>query len=161
MAMYFFRNRLYQVYFELSDACAGSRCPVCALLSETNRQLIADTFASLDRKARIKFSLRDLCLAHRTRITQDAADEPFLALLKAAIKDALQELARPHQNSVDRWKPWRRPQRLRCPLCSRISSRERYLCGVLSDFLEDTEFLENVSTRRPALSESLANVSIN
>lgn len=149
MAMYFFRNRLYQVYFELSDACAGQRCPICALLSKTNRQLIADTVGSLDRKAKIKFSLRDLCLAHRTRIKQEAADEPFLALLKAAIKDALQELARPRQNSVDRWKPWRRSHRPRCPLCGRISSRERFLCGALIDFLKDTEFWKTFQCAAP------------
>ena len=136
-----FQNRWQRIYFQLLDAFARPRCPLCALISELDRTLIASFFASSDKRKKIKTALKVLCAAHKTRLKEIGADDPaFLIMLKTAMRDSLGALAHRHGHSTSRWRRWFGPFRASCPLCTQLSSEERVLCRALIRFLDDTEF---------------------
>jgi uncharacterized protein DUF6062 len=147
MTKYPFRNHWYRLYFELRDAFAHNRCPLCALLSELEPTLIAGFFALAGSRKKFDCELKALCLVHKTRFKKIGANDPsLLTMLKRATGDSLRELAHLRRRPKAKWRRWFEPFRAGCPLCSRLSSQERTLCRTLIRFLEDTDFWKKFAT---------------
>lgn len=141
MMMRLFRNRRYRIYFELVDAFHGSRCPLCFLLSNKERTIITALLESQSPRKRNRVQLNALCLAHKGRVKEAAADDnSLLVMLKLLLKMSLADLAHPPPAPAPRWRQWFHPCSVECPLCRELLSEEKGLCRALVYFLDDTDF---------------------
>ena len=150
MVTYLFRNSGYRTYFELMDAFPADGCPLCVLLSGSERDLISK-FVTRRRRKKTSSRHRRLCAVHKLRLKNIVADHAaFLKILKNALRGSLSALAHPGKSPKFQWRRWFEPFVWGCPVCKELSLRESTLCRALTRFLGDTEFWKSFS-RAPLL----------
>jgi hypothetical protein len=155
MSRRLFRNRWYRTYFELMDAFAASRCPLCVVLYGSERKLIHD-LVTIAEQNKATVAVGALCTVHKVRLEEIAVDRPgLLKMLKIGVRGSLLALGHPRKNFKTEWRKWFQPFGAGCPLCGELSSRERTLCLTLIRCLSDTEFWKGFSRARLLCSDHL------
>lgn len=137
-----FKNRGYQIYFELLDSFQGQGCPLCDLLSKKEQAAISRFVGPICQGEKRAVSLLELCPSHRIRAREILGDgSEAAAHLKKIVAEELRVIA----DCVERpQRPiWRRGQKRllqECPLCHELLSQDRVFCKALVHCLDEMDF---------------------
>lgn len=137
-----FKNRRYQIYFEILDSFEGWGCPLCDLVSKKEQEMISRFVSPICQGEKRAVSLLELCPSHRVRAKEILGDgSEAAAHLKKIVAEELRVI-------TDCVKKPRRPiwgrgqKRLlqECPLCRELLSQDRGFCKALIHFLDEMDF---------------------
>lgn len=139
--MVFFRNRSYQIHFELLDSFRHQGCPLCDLLETKDQELVGGFVGSVYQGEKRAILLLQLCSPHRISAKGVLNRNPeAIDPIKKIVSEGIKEITSHSKASRSLWRRDRGDLSGGCPLCQKGQSQERAYCRAMVHFLGEMDF---------------------